>query len=61
MIHRMNQEADFDAGVTVVQPIEQGLVDLLNRQEGLYTLYLNGLVDGEALLFRARMQLARLG
>lgn len=49
MIHEMNKQAGFDAGVVVVQPIEQGLIKLLNQQDGLYTLYLNGIKDGKAI------------
>ena len=49
MVHEMNKKSDFDAGVVVVQPIEQGLVHLLNQQNGLYTLYLNGIKNGKAL------------
>ncbi len=49
MIHEMNKQANFDAGVVVVQPIEQGLVKLLNDQDGLYTLYLNGIKNGQAI------------
>lgn len=49
MIHKMNKEAEFDAGVVAVQPIDQGLVQMLNEQEGLYTLYLNGIKNGEAI------------
>jgi tagaturonate reductase len=49
MIHEMNQKTDFNAGVVVVQPIEQGMVQMLNNQDGLYTLYLNGIKDGEAI------------
>ncbi|TYA74678.1 tagaturonate reductase [Seonamhaeicola marinus] len=49
MIHEMNKKAGFDAGVTVVQPIDQGLVKMLNDQDGLYTLYLNGIKNGEAI------------
>ena len=49
MIHKMNKEAGFDAGVVAVQPIEQGLVKILNDQDGLYTLYLNGIKNGEAI------------
>lgn len=49
MIHEMNQNADFDSGVVVVQPIEAGMVQMLNDQEGLYTLFLNGIKDGEAI------------
>ncbi len=49
MIHEMNKNAGFDAGVVVVQPIEQGLIQMLNEQEGLYTLYLNGIQNGKAI------------
>lgn len=49
MIHEMNKKANFDAGVVVVQPINQGLVKMLNDQDCLYTLYLNGIKNGEVL------------
>ncbi|RKR14293.1 tagaturonate reductase [Maribacter vaceletii] len=49
MIHEMNKKANFDAGVVVVQPIDQGLVKMLNDQDGLYTLYLNGIKNGKAI------------
>ncbi len=49
MIQEMNTKADFDGGVVVVQPIEQGLVEMLNDQDGLYTLYLNGIKNGKAI------------
>ncbi len=49
MIHEMNQQTDFDAGVQIVQPIDRGLVDMLNEQDGLYTVCLTGLKDGQAV------------
>ncbi|TXE06280.1 tagaturonate reductase [Seonamhaeicola algicola] len=49
MIHEMNKQAGFDAGVVAVQPINQGLIKMLNDQDGLYTLYLNGIKNGEAI------------
>jgi tagaturonate reductase len=49
IIHRMNKELNFNAGVTIVQPIAQGLAPLLNAQDGLYTLYLNGLKNGQVV------------
>lgn len=49
MIHEMNSKASFDSGVVVVQPLNSGLVDVLNEQDGLYTLYLNGIVNGKAV------------
>ena len=49
MIHEMNKKAGFDAGVVAVQPIDQGLINMLNDQDGLYTIYLNGIKNGEAI------------
>jgi len=48
-IDKMNEEADFNGSVVVVQPLENGLVDMLNEQDGLYTLYLQGMQNGEAI------------
>lgn len=48
-IDKMNKNGDFNGSVVVVQPIEQGLVEKLNEQDGLYTLYLQGLKDGKAV------------
>jgi len=49
MIHEMNKKANFDAGVVAIQPINQGLIKMLNDQDGLYTLYLNGIKNGQAI------------
>ena len=49
MIHEMNKKTGFDAGVVAVQPIDQGLINMLNDQDGLYTIYLNGIKNGEAI------------
>ncbi|MDO3695380.1 tagaturonate reductase [Wenyingzhuangia sp. chi5] len=49
MFHEMNQKAGFNAGVVAVQPIDQGLIKMLNDQDGLYTLYLNGIKNGKAI------------
>ncbi|AFM40187.1 mannitol-1-phosphate/altronate dehydrogenase [Desulfosporosinus acidiphilus SJ4] len=45
----MNKSVGFGGSVIVVQPIEQGLVDKLNDQDGLYTLYLQGIKEGKAV------------
>jgi tagaturonate reductase len=47
IIFKMNDEIDFESGVTVVQPIEQGLAEMINDQDGLYTLFLQGIKNGE--------------
>ncbi|MDP4089560.1 MAG: tagaturonate reductase [Bacillota bacterium] len=54
-IDKMNKEAGFNGSVVVVQPIEHGLIDMLNEQDGLYTLYLQGIKDGEAVKEHAVM------
>ena len=41
-----NEKAGFSGKVVLVQPIAQGLTDLINQQEGLYTLYLRGSEKG---------------
>ena len=45
----MNHQANFDAGAVVIQPIANGLIKTLNDQDGLYTLYMNGIKNGEVL------------
>ena len=49
MLDKMNKEAGFDGGVVAVQPIDKGLINMLNDQDGLYTLYMNGIKNGEAV------------
>jgi len=41
-----NEKAGFNGKVALVQPIAQGLTELINKQEGLYTLYLRGSQNG---------------
>ncbi|HIW21930.1 MAG TPA: tagaturonate reductase [Candidatus Dorea intestinavium] len=43
----MNEKVDFNSKVTLVTPIGGGTTDLINQQEGLYTLYLRGFQDGK--------------
>ena len=42
-----NEKAGFNGKVALVQPIAMGLTDLINKQEGLYTLYLRGSENGQ--------------
>lgn len=46
-IQRLNKEADFNAGIAVVQPIDRGMVSMLNDQDGLYTLFTKGIKEGQ--------------
>lgn len=43
----LNNEVGFNAGIAVVQPIENGMVNMLNEQDGLYTLFMNGIKKGK--------------
>lgn len=45
----LNKAIDFKAGIAVVQPIEKGMVDLLNKQDGLYTLFMKGVKKGKEI------------
>lgn len=47
IISNMNEKTDFNGNVVVVQPIEKGMVDLLNSQDGLYHVNLQGLENGK--------------
>ena len=47
IINTMNNKGVFDGSVCVVQPMEFGRVDDLAKQDGLYTLFLQGLQDGK--------------
>lgn len=49
IVWNTNRKTDFDAGVVVVQPIEKGMVDVLNSQDGLYHVNLQGIDKGEAV------------
>ncbi len=49
IIWKTNQKTDFNASVVVVQPIDKGMVDVLNEQDGLYHLNLQGLDHGKAV------------
>jgi tagaturonate reductase len=42
-----NEKADWNGKVVLVQPISQGLTDIINKQDGLYTLYLRGSEKGQ--------------
>ena len=42
-----NEKAGFNGKVVLVQPIAQGLTELINAQQGLYTLYLRGSEKGK--------------
>ena len=42
-----NEKVGWNGKCVLVQPIKPGLADMINKQEGLYTLYLRGRENGE--------------
>lgn len=49
IVYNMNQKADFNGSIVVVQPIAQGMVDMLNKQDNLYHVQLQGLDKGKTV------------
>ena len=45
--NELNKSGKFNGSVVAVQPIANGMVNMLNDQDGLYTLYLRGLKNGQ--------------
>ena len=45
MLQKVNENSDFDGSVVVVQPIEQGMCDMLTAQDCIYTQVIRG-VEG---------------
>ena len=45
MLQKVNENSDFDGSVVVVQPIEQGMCDMLSAQNCVYTQVIRG-VEG---------------
>ncbi|WP_427874287.1 tagaturonate reductase [Flavobacterium sp. MMS24-S5] len=46
---KLNKEVDFNAGIAVVQPLKDGMVNMIKDQDGLYTLFMNGIKKGEKI------------
>ncbi len=45
-VHQMREQGLYDGSVVVVQPIEKGLVSVLNEQNGVYHQFLRGIENG---------------
>lgn len=46
-INELNKKGLFNGKIIVAQPLEKGMIDQLNKQDGLFTLLLRGLKNGE--------------
>jgi tagaturonate reductase len=49
MIDVLNEKTDFNGNVKVVQPIGQGMGAMINAQDGLYHVVLNGIQNGKKI------------
>lgn len=49
MIHRCNEKGLFQGSISVAQPIPVGRIDQLNEQDGLYTVWVKGLDNGQTV------------
>jgi tagaturonate reductase len=47
MVDILNEKASFNGSIQIVQPIKAGMGALINEQEGLYHLVLNGIQDNK--------------
>ncbi len=48
IIETLNEKTDFNGDVQVVQPINKGMGQMINDQDGLYHVVLNGIKNGKA-------------
>ena len=46
-VHKMNEQGLYDGKVVVVQPIQKGLIPVINEQKGVYHQFLRGVENGE--------------
>lgn len=49
MIEILNEETNFNGSVAIIKPTEGGNYDLLRGQDGLFTVVLDGIVDGKPI------------
>lgn len=61
VIDKLNEQASFNAGVAVIQPLAGGLVDMLNEQDGLYHLFMKGIRKGEEIQEKRRISCIQKG
>ncbi|WP_150265964.1 tagaturonate reductase [Paenibacillus tepidiphilus] len=48
-LHQMNSQGLFGGSAVLVQPIEQGLGELMAQQDNLYTVLLNGIMNQQSV------------
>lgn len=48
IIDILNEKVDFNGDIQIIQPISKGMGELINKQDGLYHLVLNGIKNGKS-------------
>ena len=61
MLNEMNSRGLFNGSAVLLQPVNQGLVGILNEQDGLYTLLTRGIRDGKPVETRQIITAVRRG
>ena len=49
MINKANENEVYKGSIVLCQPIAPGLADLINNQDGIYTLAMRGIENGNAV------------
>lgn len=49
MINKANKQGYFDGSIVLCQPIAQGMGKVINAQDGMYTLIMRGIENGQAV------------
>ena len=48
-VHKMNEQGLYDGKIVVVQPINKGLIPVINEQQGVYHQFLRGVENGKVI------------
>ncbi|MBN2167027.1 MAG: tagaturonate reductase [Marinilabiliaceae bacterium] len=56
IVQKMNTNTGFNAGVDVIQPLANGMIDMLKAQDGLYHVYLKGIKDSKPITEFTRVE-----
>ena len=59
--YKLSEKGLFDGKIAVVQPIERGMIDLINAQDGKYNLFLRGIDKGEIVNERTEIDIISRG
>ncbi|PRY85759.1 tagaturonate reductase [Mongoliibacter ruber] len=49
MFDILNEKTAFDGDIQIVQPLKNGLGEMINQQDGLYHVLLQGILDGDTI------------